>query len=316
MRRLMAVGLVLAWASLAMAAPKTIADIMLPCNPYYHVLSPDGTQLAVHCQGSEIHVLSVPAGKELASIPRERKANAVTYSPDGKWLAVGFGDGTVDLFPTAASGSAKSWKAGPRRIDQLYFFPDGKTLVVGPADEAARVWALGDTEKLLATLPFEFGGMNAAAVSPDGKTLVIAGDDTAVRFYDTTTWKKTSENREFLLESFALSYTPDGKQVLVGGADARITVLDAATAKRVRQAAPEDGYYIVELALQDKASRAAAIYVDDTGHKPAVARVWELGSAKSEALETHGTITGVNVVNGKLWVGSQQDKKLTLAEYE
>jgi len=53
-------------------------------------------------------------------------------------------------------------------------------------------------------------------VSPDGEVLVVADDDSVLRWFDTTTWKKTNENSEFLLESFALTFAPDSKQVLVG----------------------------------------------------------------------------------------------------
>jgi hypothetical protein len=60
-----------------------------------------------------------------------------------------------------------------------------KSLVVGPVDSLAQVWGLADDPTLRVTLPFQFGGLNACAVSSDGKTLVAAEDDTMLRWYDT-----------------------------------------------------------------------------------------------------------------------------------
>jgi WD40 repeat protein len=259
-------------------------------------------------------VLSVPDGRKLRTIAVDEKPNAVAYSADGKWLAVGYQDGAVEITSTKNPSPAKRWQAGPRRIDTLTFLPDGKTLVVGPVDEAARIWSLSDTPKLLATLPFEFGGVSAAAASPDGKLFVIATGDTALHFYDTSTWKKKHENREFLLETFALEFTPDGKQVLVGGADARITVLDAATAKQVKQLPTDDGSYIVGLTMLDDKHSAATVYLDDAGHKPPHAVVWDLASGKSSALGV--TPTCGEKVAGKLWMCTTSGKTLEVSQYD
>jgi WD40 repeat protein len=314
MRRRITPALILACAFSAFAASKPIAKMQLPCPAYFETLSPDGTQLVVTCRDMSMVVLSVPDGKTLRTIPVDNKANAAAYSVDGKWLAIGYQDGSVEVAPTNGSGRAVRWQAGPRRIDTLTFLPDGKTLVVGPSDETARVWSLAEPPKLLATLPFEFGGVSAAAVSPDGKLLAIAGGDTPVRFYDTATWQKTHENRDFLLETFALEFTADGKQVLVGGADARITVLDAATAKTVRELPTDDGSYIIALAMMADQHSAATVYLDDAGHKPPHAVVWDLASGKSSALGISPTCG--EKVSSKLWMCSTEGKTLTVSQFD
>ncbi len=314
MRRRVVIALLLSCAVSALAASKPIAKMQLPCPADFQTLSPDGSQLVVNCRGGSMVVLSVPDGKNLRTIPAEQKPNASAYSADGKWLAIGYWDGAVEVTSTKGSAPATRWQAGPRRIDLLSFLPDGKTLVVGPSDEAARVWSLSATPKLLATLPFEFGGASAAAASPDGKLLVIAGGDTAVRFYDTATWQKTHENRDFLLETFALEFTPDGKQVLVGGADARITVLDAATAKQAKQLPTDNGSYIVGLAMMGDKHSAATVYEDDAGHKPPHAVVWDLASGKSSALGVAPTCG--EKVAGKLWLCTTDGNSLAVSEWD
>jgi WD40 repeat protein len=316
MRRLFPVAMLLVCTFSAMAASKPIAQMKIPCSAWGETLSPDGTQLAVACRDSSIYVLSVPEGKVLRTIPAEQKPSASAYSSDGKWLAIGFWDGTVEVTSTKGSAPAARWQGGGRRIDQLLFLRDGKTLVVGPADEPARVWSLAEPPKLLTSLSFQFGGMIAGAVSPDGKLLVVAGGDTTVRFYDTSTWQKTNESSQFLLETFALDFTPDGKQVLVGGADARITVLDAATAKQVKQLPADAGSYIVGLAMMGDHHRAATVYLDDAGHNPPHAVVWDLVNAKSEPMSKGMVPTCGEKVAGKLWMCSTDGSMLSVQQFD
>jgi len=316
MRQLIAAAFVLLGALSASASSKPIAKVQLPCDSKYQDLSPSGTQLAVHCKDHSVRVVNIPEGTERNIFPPEQHANSFVYSQDGSWLAVGFDDGTVEVFPSQGTAPSKRWKASARRIDALYFFPDAKSIVVGPVDSPAQVWELADTPVRRASLPFEFGGLNACAVSPDGKLLVAAGDDTVLRWYDTATWQKTREYHGFLLETFALTFTPDGKHVLAGGADARITVLDAATTKPLRQMPPEAGSYIVGIDLLGDKQRAVTVYLDDAGEKPPHELVWDFTTAKSVALKSDAPLTCGGIIGGKLWVCSAQGKNLTLSQYE
>ncbi len=316
MRKVTAFGFLLLYASSVIASSRPVAKLNLACDSYYQVLSPNGTQLASRCKDGSLRVLSVPNGKELLIIPAARRANSVAYSPDSQWMAVGFHDGTVEVAPSNGSIPPRRWNASARRIDTLYFFPDSRMLVVGPADDAGQVWELAETPKLQATVRFEFGGMNACALSPDGKLLIVAGDDTVLRWYETATWEKTLENRDILLETFALAFTPDGKQVLAGGADSRITVLDAATAKSVRQLPPETGSYVVMLDILGNKQSAATVYLDNAGEKPPYGLVWDLETGHSVTFKSDSRTTCASVVAGKFWLCTADGKTLSISEYE
>jgi WD40 repeat protein len=315
-RQLIAAAFVMLGALSANGYSKGIARVQLPCESRYQDLSPSGTQLVVHCKDHSVRVVNVPEGSELRVFTPEQHANSFVYSHDGGWLAVGFDDGTVEVFPSQGTAPSKRWKPSARRIDTLYFFPDAKALVVGPVDSPAQVWDLSDTPTLRATLTFGFGGLNACAVSPDGKLLVAAGDDTVLRWYDTGTWKKKLENRGFLLETFALAFTLDGKHVLAGGADSRITVLDAATAKPLRQMPPEAGAYIVEIDLLGDRQSAVTVYFDNAGEKPPHQLVWDFTSEKSVALKSDAPLTCGGIIGGNLWVCNVDGKTVTLSQYE
>ncbi len=313
MPRIIPLAFALLFALPAAAATK-VANVPLPCDSRVQVLSPDGAQLAVQCKDHSVHVIGVSDGKERRVIPAEPRVTSIDYSPDGRWMAIGFNDGTIEVSSSEGLEAAKRWQASARPIEAVRFFPDAKMLVAGPADSDGQVWGLGESPKLRATLPSDFGGITDCAVSPDGKVLVVAGGDTILRWYNTASWEKTLENRDFLLDTFALAFTPDGKEVLVGGADARITLLDAATAKQVRQLPREVGSSIAVLHVFGN-RQTAAIYFDDAGEKPPHELIWRLSDAKFTA-RSDTAPSCEDVIAGKLWSCTVEGRTVRISQSE
>jgi WD40 repeat protein len=316
MRKFLAAALLILCASAVAMASQPISKVELPCDSNDQTLSPTGSQAAVQCKDHSLHLVSIPAGNDRVVLPADRPANTYVFSPDGKWFAIGFKDGTVQVNATASAAAAKEWKAGSHRIDLLYFLPDSKTLFVGPVDSPGTMWDVSGNPTLRATLPVAFGGIAVCAASPDGKQVVVAGDDTVIRWYDTATWQKTREYSGFLLETFALAFTPDGKQLLAGGADARITVFDAASGKVLRQFGPEDGSSVIDIKLLGKGQRAATLYMDDAGGKPPHALVWDMETAKSSALKTDAPPSCGSLVAGNLWICTTDNRTMTISQYD
>lgn len=317
-RRLGVPLLVVLSAISAAAASQEVAKFQSPCQSHFQVLSPAGNQLAVMCPQHRIVLVDLPEGRQQRPLEVGEGVNldSATYSPDGRWLAIGSNDGSIELFATQASTPARRWKADTHRVDVLRFSPDAKWLLVAPVDSPGQVWDVRQTPVLLAQVPVDFGGINAFALSPDGKRLVAAGDDTVIRWYDTATWKRTLENRDFLLETFALEFSADGSKVLAGGADSHITILDATTAKAVRQLPAQPGSYIVSLEMLGDQQHAAALYLDDAGSKPPHSLVWNIEDAKSTVLSFEAPPSCGAVVAGRLWVCYADQSTLRVSRYE
>ena len=186
----------------------------------------------------------------------------------------------------------------------------------GRSDSPGQVWELSHRlHPRRATLPVDFGGISAVAVSPDGKLLVAVGDDTVLRWYDTATWQKTRDYRGFLLETFALHFTTDGKQLLAGGADARLTIFDVASGKQLRQTPSEAGASVAFIDVLGN-GQTAAVYFDDAGEKPPHALLWDLATLTSAPIKADAPPTCGGVIAGKLQVCTVDGKTLTLSQYQ
>jgi WD40 repeat protein len=317
MRKLMVAAFLMTCTSTSMFATQTIAKVQLPCESGFQALSPTGAQLAVQCKDKSLYLVGIPQGTSQQIVPAKSGLNAFVFSPDGRWLAAGFVNGTVEVVSTGDKTASKPWPVSSHRIDLLYFFPASKSLFVGPVDSPGTVWdTTAEAPMLRATLPVDFGGIDACAVSPDGKLLVAAGDDTLIRWYDTATWKMIREDHDFLLETFALEFTADGKQLLVGGADSRLTIFDAASGKRLRQFPPQAGSSIGSVDVLSDPPRAVTVYFDNAGEKPPQALLWDLGTATSTAMKSDAPPTCGGVVGNKLWVCSTDGATLTVRQQE
>ena len=308
----LALAVLLAVSATAALASQPVAKVQLPCESPYQVLSPTGTQLAIQCKDRTLRLVSIRQGTQV----KFPGGNVSVFSPDGNWLAIGYDDGSVEVFSTQATGGSKLWQADSHRIDKLYFFPDGKTLLVGPMNTAGTIWDLTGTPTLRTTLPEDFGGVFACAASPDGKLMAVTTGDNILRWYDTATWQKTREYRDFLLATFALTFSPDGKSLLAAGADSRITVFDAATGKQLRQMPPQTGSSIFSLDLLRDPNQAVAVYYDNAGEKPPHALIWNLTTAKSVPFVIDPPPTCGEVVNGKIWTCNVNGNTLMISQQE
>jgi WD40 repeat protein len=122
----------------------------------------------------------------------------VAFSPDGKTLASGRADQTVQLWGVADPRHPQPL-GGPltghtNTVYSVAFSPDGKTLASGSWDQTVRLWDVADPRHPQ-PLSVPFTGHTdpvwSVAFSPDGKTLASGGGDNAIRLWDVsvTSWE-------------------------------------------------------------------------------------------------------------------------------
>lgn len=145
-------------------------------------------------------------------------ANSVSYSPDGRWLAVGVSSG-VSIFnsETLVQEQFIPTKAWARSVT---FSPDGSTVAAGLFDGAARFWRLTDGQEIRQFTGHD-GWVRCVAFSSDGSLFATAADDDTVRLWDAASGalKLSIPN---LPGVRVLALSPDGQTLVAGLQDTSI----------------------------------------------------------------------------------------------
>ncbi len=134
------------------------------------------------------------------------RESVFVLSPDGKWLAL-IGPGPANLVPTTPEGRAFDLQQGSGLYPSLAFSPDGAKLAA-VEDRAVVVWDLASRRELL-RLSGHRGVITAVAFSPDGALIATSCADTMTRIWDAHDGRPlTTLPGPWDMESVAFS--PDG----------------------------------------------------------------------------------------------------------
>jgi YVTN family beta-propeller protein len=180
------------------------------------VTSPDQSKAwAVNAVSGSVTVIDLKVGKVLTQIPCEARAEGISISPDGKWIACGnVGANSVSLIDAGTNTVVRTVKDVAAPIRTL-FTADGKSVMVSAAQggEVVVFNASGGTiEKRIKLgeqkVKFELGGQPAPipmnyTPHPGGRyvfVVMVASD--AVAILDTQSWE--------VVAKVATGQLPDG----------------------------------------------------------------------------------------------------------
>ncbi|MEU4549563.1 serine/threonine-protein kinase [Nonomuraea dietziae] len=278
------------------------------CQTY--ALSPDGTKLAAPGPDRSIQILSVRTGKESDKDMRDWKGGAISWSPDGRFIAAlddrglqvwWAHDATMVLDEPAAPGAGG-----------LAFDPDGRTLRYLAGDTVVSVrldlqprrGASGDLlspdgRLLLSdsklhhlatgrTITLQDDPQHPRAFSGDGKALA-AGGDTTVFVLDTTTGRRLTELPFHDEPPQGLAFSPDGARLAVS-AQTYISMADLPGGRQVWRA-PADMADELAFTPDGRYLSIGESFLDAATGRPAVPRPLGAG-ARGLGFSTDGTVFG------------------------
>ncbi len=97
-------------------------------------------------------------------------AMAISWSPDGRHIAAGAGDKTVQVWDAATGQVLMTYPGHTAWVEAVAWSPDGKRIAAGAGDETVQVWDAA-TGQALVTYREHADSVRAVAWSPDGKRI-------------------------------------------------------------------------------------------------------------------------------------------------
>ncbi len=183
--------------------------------------------------GAEAFTLQAPSRPEFFG---------VAFSPDGRYLVTGRGNGSVQVWDANDGQPVRTLGTDVGVVRSVVFSPDGRRLASVSDDGTVRMWdatRLGEGKGPQDALPLSFsahvpGPCLNAAFSPDGKWLVIGDKDYTVKICSAETGALRHALRGHNGDVYTVAFSPDGHRVASAGEDSTVKVWDSNTGKLIR----------------------------------------------------------------------------------
>ena len=171
--------------------------------------------------------------------PSNGGVTGAVFSPNGKLLATGYGDGTVQLWDPAteqAVGPPLRAGTGTISVTGVAFSPNGKLLAIAYADGTVRLWNPASHLAVGTPLRADTGTISVTGVafSPDGKLLATAYADGNVRVWNPARGQALLATYTGMAPpATGVAFSPDGKLLATADADGTVRRWNPATGQPI-----------------------------------------------------------------------------------
>jgi WD40 repeat protein len=202
--------------------------------------------------------------------PPDTGGFAVTFSPDGKSLAIGGSDNKIRLWDVATYKEIGLFQGHRDTITSIAFSSNAPRLASAGIDETIRVWNT-DTGRETLTITIPGAKVTNVAFSPDGEWIATAGLGSKLRLLDSTTGKENEILEASDRSDVCVAFSPDGQHLAAAGLEQAIRLWDLKSGKVVQTISAHQGP-INQVAFTDNG------HIISAGGQ--VLRLWDLAVGK------------------------------------
>jgi serine/threonine protein kinase len=171
----------------------------------------------------------IPPGTLLYTYPGHNAfVNAVAWSPDGKRIASGSSDSTVQVWDAANGGNVYTYNRHSQSVVSVAWSSDGKRIASASFDKTVQVWDATNGSNV-----YTYTGHSQPVVSvvwsPDGKRVASASADKTVQVWDAADGGHVSIYNGHSKLVLSVAWSPDGKRIASASLDHTVQVWDAAS---------------------------------------------------------------------------------------
>ena len=247
------------------------------------------------------------------------RVTAVAWSPDGKYIASGGDDHTIQVWNALTGDRLLVSQGHAGGVPAVAWSPDstliasasaGPSISGGPAgNNTVQVWNASNGQSIYA-YHGHTSGITDVAWSPKGGRIASSSSDYTVQVWDATTGQHALILRTHSWYEWTLAWSPDGKRLATGGPDNAIWIWNTVTGSILyTYHASVEG--VTSVAWSPDGTSIASTSSDFT------VQVWNASDGKT--LQTYrghtSFITGVAwSPNGKYIASSSNDKTVQLWE--
>jgi WD40 repeat protein len=183
-------------------------------------ISPDDRLVAV---GDEILAFYTMKGRQVNhSIEVGNSLHSMSFSPDGKKLACGMGDGRICVYSVDSGTLALGPLWGHQdSVRCVLWSRDGSRLFSSSDDETIRCWNTDTGEQIGRSWTGHANCIQGLSLSPDGSILASASLDT-VRFWEVTTGNLIGQHLQHDIRVEDVPFSPSGEFVVSVRGDGNI----------------------------------------------------------------------------------------------
>jgi len=181
-------------------------------------LSPDGTKAAYANDGLDVQMWSFETKTE-HRYPNGRKVSAVAFSPDGRYLVMGYHqsakpeDMVLFVWPLAGGLVGRRLNGPSKTVNSIAVSPDGKYVAAGRSGDPVEIaiWDVDSQKPPRIMRLLQRSRVRQVLFSPDSRLILAACGTSILLFGRDGSFLHSYPGRDPLITA---AFSPDGKQVL------------------------------------------------------------------------------------------------------